>query len=430
MKILFVTESPLERIGESFYAVDPWIRLPMLFSNILEKVTCFSPVKQIETGQMPSTGTWKVNSSNLKIEKTDYYKTFVGYYRIWLKNKSKWKRNIEKLTNSHDVVIIRVPSPMLSLVTKTAGVCGKPLVVMLVGDIQAQSDRIAASRGLKQVFYKALVKILVLIEVMNCKKAWLIYVYSRELAYRHRKMKELIKLMRTPHLTMKDFIQREDTCQSDEIKILRVCWLLPSKGIEYLLKAISILAEKELNVKLEIVGKERSLGYQAKLQELADTIGINNRIRFTGWVPFDRIGDVYLRNDIHVISSLSEGTPRCIVEGFARGLPLVATEVGGCKDFLANEKNALLVPAANADAIAEAVFRIVSEKELRKKIIKQGYLEARSVTFEKLGVQMISDVQEVVNKYKKDYEISLRQKEINIKHYDEREKIIGVKDPP
>ena len=231
------------------------------------------------------------------------------------------------------------------------------------------------------------------------KQANLIYTYSNEIALRYRKDNDQVKLMQDPLLQSKDIIHRDDTCQDDEIRLLRVCWLLPSKGLEYLFEAIALLLEKGLRVRLEIVGKERSPGYQTELEQLVERLGIADKVDFTGWVPFDQMEEVYLRNDINIISSLGEGTPRIIAEGFARGLPLVSTTVGGCADTLTDNENAILVPPRDGKAIAEAVEKIILNGDLRRKIIVKGYQYARAATFETLGMQFLTEIQGIYNKH-------------------------------
>jgi glycosyltransferase involved in cell wall biosynthesis len=109
--------------------------------------------------------------------------------------------------------------------------------------------------------------------------------------------------------------------------------------------------------------------------------------------------EVYSRNDIQVISSLAEGTPRVIVEGFACGLPLVCTNVGGNTQSLQHGENAMIVPSQDSMAIAEAVEIIVKDRALRRKLISNGYATARKFSFEKLGLEIVNDLQNVIAKH-------------------------------
>lgn len=395
MKVLIISESPLDKIGNDYYGVDPWVRIPLHLSNHFEQVTLLAPVLEKSPDSKPSRDSWKIELGKLRIEHIDCYRRYIEYYRLLFRRFFNWRKQLDKLVKEHDVVILRGPSPITSLVLGAVRRQKKPLVFMILMDLATQPDQLYSKFIPKRLLFSAIIKCLLIEEHIAVKRAALVYAYSKEISKRNKNMPK-IKVIQDPHISVKDFYMREDVFKSGEIKILRICWFIPSKGIEYLLEALAMLVKKGLNVKLELVGQERTPGYQVQLKNFAARLGVSGRVTFSGWVPFDRVGDVYKRNDIQVISSLAEGTPRCIVEGFARGLPLVCTTAGGSKDFLTHEKNALLIPPADAKAIADAVRKIVSDKNLRIRMIKQGYEEARSVSFETLGVQMMDDIKNAV----------------------------------
>jgi glycosyltransferase involved in cell wall biosynthesis len=395
MKLFVVSESPLEKIGAEYYAVDTWIRFIQLMA-VSEQVTVLSPVIVREAESTPSRDAWRVQLKNLRIEHLDFYNSFAKYYLLLPRRIRVWQQCLDRLVAEHDAVILRLPSPMMSLVTKSVHRQRKPLIMMVAGNLETQSDRIIQNRGFKRLFYLALAKLLVFEEIRCARHAAIVYVYSDELAHRHASTKGRLIRVRTPHLSAADFMLREDTCQSREIRLLRVAWLVPSKGIELLLQVIALLLAKGLCARLEIVGKERFSGYQAQLERLAEQLGIRDQVEFTGWIPFDKIREKYVGSDIQVISSLSEGTPRCIIEGAACGLPIVSTTAGGCPSVLTDAENGLLVPPGDPQAMADAVERLIRDGALRRKLIKQGYEMAQSATFENLGRQFLNEIRNVV----------------------------------
>lgn len=401
MKILVVSESPLEKIGSDYYAIDPWIRIPLQLSKHVEKVTLWSPVVAGERGSGPARGAWRVEQGKMLIEHHDPYNRFVQFYRMLPARYLAWRFKADRLIREHDVVIMRAPAPMTPIIMGSARRQGRPVIFMILLNVVTQSDRLLESRGLKRLLYSAATAEMVRQEKSAVRQAALVYVYSQELAERHRGLNENIELMQDPHLSMSDLVIREDTCQSEEISILRLCWLIPSKGVEYLLEAMALMRSRNLPVRLEVVGQERMPGYRASLERMAEDLGIRDKVKFLDWVPFTEVGKVYLRNDIQVLSSLGEGTPRIIVEGFARGLPLVCTNVGGCRDTLVHGKDALLIPPRDPQAIADSVERLIRDGELRRRMIKQGYESARAVTFENLGMKIIREIEDAVRRFKK-----------------------------
>ncbi|PKM92555.1 MAG: hypothetical protein CVU80_02735, partial [Elusimicrobia bacterium HGW-Elusimicrobia-4] len=371
MKLLIVSGSPLKKIGQDYYAVDSWIRIPLYLADRCE-VTLWSPVETDPEEEGLHHSSWRVELGSLKIEHHDSYNSFLKHYQLWPRRAISWRKHADQLVKAHDAVIIRHPSPMISIVSRSTFRQGKPLIILVMSDL-SRTDRILGNHGLRRMFYTALAKLLVLQEIRSAMHADVVGAYSSVLAYRHRGSRGLVKLMQDPVLHQDEFVFRNDTCQSQEVRILRVSWVQPLKGLEYLLEAVAILLAKGIEVRLEIVGKERSQGYQAKIEDLAEELGIADNVIFTGWVPFDQMQEVYMRSDIQVISSLAEGTPRCIAEGAARGLPLVSTMIGGCADVLTHEVDALLVAPADAVALAGAIERVIRDGTLRRNMIRQGY---------------------------------------------------------
>lgn len=396
MRLLLVHESPLEKIGDRYYAVDPWIRFPMQLARHCDGMTLLVPVVVRGPEESPLPESWRLEDS-LQIVHHDFYQTFVQYYSLWLRKAWAWRRRVDDLVREHDLVVLRHPSPMIGLIGRSAARCSKPFVILLVGDIAAQSDRILGSAGLKRVLYRMALRWWVYLEKRWCRRASLIYVYSSELATRHLDSQSKVKRMRTPHLSAEDFVYRQETCQDEEIRLLRVCWMVPSKGLECLLRTVALLVGRGLPIRLDLVGKERVPGYQASLERLARSLGIGNCVEFCGWIPFDRLQEKYSQSDIQVISSLAEGTPRVILEGAARGLPLVSTNVGGIPDAVRDGYDGVLVPPGEPVSLADGIENVIKDSLMCRQLIEGGYRSAREASFDRVGMKFLADLQSLVS---------------------------------
>jgi len=394
MKVLFINIDGLWQYGDDYYTVDPWILFPMRLSKQCEQITLLSAVKiSKKTDSSKSPLGWRVDiSSNLQIENFDYYNSFVSFYKLLPKRYFAWKKQMESLIDQNDVVVVRLPSPTVALVTRCILRLRKPLVCIVRGNIHLASDRLVQNKGIKRLFFKGLIRLIMLQEKKCSKISKLVYVYSNELFQRFLKSNANVKLMRTAHVSMSDFYHRDDTCQSDEIKLLRICRLVPIKDLECLFESVALLLSQKIKIKLEIVGEAEKPDYLANLKDRVNKLGISDQVQFSGWVPYDQTEEIYVRNDIQVISSINEGTPRSIVEGASRGLPLVSTSAGGCADVLTHEKNALLVSPGDPKLLAAAIKRVITDDSLRKKLIRGGYEFARSSSFEVMGKQFLDEI--------------------------------------
>lgn len=119
------------------------------------------------------------------------------------------------------------------------------------------------------------------------------------------------------------------------------------KGADVLLHALAHPAATGVHAAILGDGAER-----ARLDALAQRIGLGSRVRFHGAVA--AAGRLLRAFDVFVLSSRTEGAPMVLFEAMAAGVPIVATRVGGVPDIV-RDTEAALVPAEDAAAIAEAV---------------------------------------------------------------------------
>ena len=113
-------------------------------------------------------------------------------------------------------------------------------------------------------------------------------------------------------------------------------------------------------------GPERPV-IQAKIQEL----DLSTAVTLVGQVrsaePYYAIADVC------ILSSLSEGSPNALLEGMAMKVPVVATRVGGIPEIVSDRESAVLIEPRNAQAMAQAISEVLSNPELRQKLIENAY---------------------------------------------------------
>jgi glycosyltransferase involved in cell wall biosynthesis len=82
----------------------------------------------------------------------------------------------------------------------------------------------------------------------------------------------------------------------------------------------------------------------------------------------DDIPDILGATDVWVLASLWEGNPLAVMEAMAASKPVIATSVGGVPELIRNEETGLLVPPNEVAALAEAMVRLGSSFELRRRL--------------------------------------------------------------
>jgi teichuronic acid biosynthesis glycosyltransferase TuaC len=133
--------------------------------------------------------------------------------------------------------------------------------------------------------------------------------------------------------------------------------LVPVKGVDVLLEAMSRLAPRHRDVRLYLVGDGTS---RRDLEALAVRLGLQRVVRFVGKVEQSALPDWYRAADLTVLASRSEGVPNVLRESLACGTPFVATRVGGVGEIAAGTSNRL-VPAEDPGALSDAIAGALAE---------------------------------------------------------------------
>jgi glycosyltransferase involved in cell wall biosynthesis len=137
-----------------------------------------------------------------------------------------------------------------------------------------------------------------------------------------------------------------------------VARLEPEKDVGTLLRAVEVIARRRPDFRLEIAGDGSC---RPDLESLSDRLGLNGVVKFLGAVR--DVPGLLARARLFVLPSLTEGISLTLLEAMARGLPVVATEVGGNPEVVAAGESGLLVAAAAPQSLAEAVLSLWTNEE-------------------------------------------------------------------
>jgi glycosyltransferase involved in cell wall biosynthesis len=106
-------------------------------------------------------------------------------------------------------------------------------------------------------------------------------------------------------------------------------------------------------------------------------LGLSRRVTFTGYRE-DRMA--FLKGfDVFVLPSRSEGIPRCLMESMAAGIPVVASDIPGCRNLIDGSSTGLLFPAGDEVALQSRISELADSAERRSSIIDRArrFVESR-----------------------------------------------------
>jgi len=149
---------------------------------------------------------------------------------------------------------------------------------------------------------------------------------------------------------------------ANPLRILTVGRLSPEKGQVFLLQALKALKDRRLAFRCTIVGDGP---LRSRLIETVKSLGLADRVNFTGAVGQDKLHDHYRNADIFVLPSLSEGLPVVLMEAMACGLPIVASRITGIPELVSEGKHGLLVTPGKPETIADALQSLADDPSRR-----------------------------------------------------------------
>lgn len=138
------------------------------------------------------------------------------------------------------------------------------------------------------------------------------------------------------------------------------------KGIDTLLEAFALLDSPTTT--LMLCGD----GDLARWESEAERLGIRSSVEFTGWIePHQRWSYLKAATAL-ILPSRAEGLPMSVLEALGAGIPVIVTPVGGIPDYLVDERDALIIPVDDPQALADSMRRVISDPELAAALSRRG----------------------------------------------------------
>ncbi|MBW2657324.1 MAG: glycosyltransferase family 4 protein [Deltaproteobacteria bacterium] len=155
-------------------------------------------------------------------------------------------------------------------------------------------------------------------------------------------------------------------------RILTIARLTAKKGLPTVLRALKLLTNRGLSLNHTLIGDGDD---REKILALVNELGLTSVTRWLGTQPHHEVLEHYRNTDLFVLgcevasNGDRDGIPNVLLESMAVGVPVVATDISAIPELVENGVSGLLVPPRQPERLAEAMQRMLTDQELRNRII-------------------------------------------------------------
>ena len=179
----------------------------------------------------------------------------------------------------------------------------------------------------------------------------------------------------------------------EQYQIIMAGRLVPEKGYNFMISAMSLLIRKGLKIKLDIYGEGpllEEISQSIQSYNLGRTISIHKSVGHK--ILFNKI----FHSDLLVLSSISEGLPMAAAEAMVIGTPIIATKVGGLPEMIEDKISGILVDAKDPEALANTIEHVLKDKDLQTQLSEGGVKRMQEkYSSDKVCINLINYFEEV-----------------------------------
>lgn len=157
---------------------------------------------------------------------------------------------------------------------------------------------------------------------------------------------------------------------AEPTRVLMVARLLWQKGVGEFVEAADLVKERYPGTCFQLAGEWDPVHPDAVGEKWIHAVTNQGVIEFLGYLR--NMPQQLHQTDIFVLPSYREGAPRVLLEAAACGLPVVATDVPGCREMVLDGVTGLLIPPQDSRALAQAIIVLLQKPELRRRMGQAG----------------------------------------------------------
>jgi glycosyltransferase involved in cell wall biosynthesis len=371
MKTLLIQAWTVHKSGEKYYLpYTHWVYLNEIV-KYYDKVCLLSPVKnnsEVDLGGFMGVSQFK----NVEVYHLPYSEGYVSAIRHFF----SYVRAYKKL-REHDVVYARYPIPFGWL--QRVFMRNSKKIIHFVGD---PIDTILNNPNINKFKKKLLICLFIpeyAMYLWACKKAK-VYTNGSHISDKLKKYNIKAESLISSTLNEEDFyFDSKKVVDSVAPKLIYVGYLRKAKGIETVIAAFKILKETYPLASLTIVGSGE-LEDELKLRTVQESLG---NINFMGHVDKREVLNELLRtHDVFCFASLSEGSPRVILEAMANGINVVSTPVGSLPDIFKDYENIVFSDYHNHKMFSDKIIELLEDDEVAFMLRKKAFDKTSNYTIE------------------------------------------------
>ena len=167
----------------------------------------------------------------------------------------------------------------------------------------------------------------------------------------------------------RDYDFRRQYARDEEKIILYMGRLVYEKGIQHLISAMPKILNAYNDVKLVIAGKG---GMIDELKAQAESMGLANKVYFTGYLNSKQVQKMYKCADIAVFPSTYEPFGIVALEAMLAGVPTVVSDVGGLNEIIEHGIDGMKSYAGNPNSIADSILALLFDHQLANNVVKNA----------------------------------------------------------
>lgn len=332
-------------------------------TTLFAETTLLAPVKIVQTKEEIDTFQ-KISVNRLLISALPFSSNSIEA----LKHKRAYKKAIKEIANKTDLFYCRVPDPFCWM---PAELTDKPVIMHFVGDTaDATKHNIHFSWLKKKILlagyhfeYRRILK--------SARKST-VYTNGTHLSTKLQRQGINATPVVSSTISQKDLAPEPlRTLSNSPLSIIYIGYLRYAKGIDTLIKVVKKLEKRKFDYQIHVVGDGEMYPL---MQQFVEDMNLKNRVHLHGHIDDrDRLLSLLQASDLFFFPSLSEGSPRVVIEAMSQGCPVLSTPVGSLPGCFEEGKEILFFPFNDASIATNKILEMSNNLEKLTSIRDHAY---------------------------------------------------------